>query len=133
MVETYVEAGTSGLTDRRPALQRTIADACAQPKHYDAVFVHNFCRCFRDEYECEGYRRKLEKAGVKLISATQDVGEGPQPPQYDTATLVQGLSTPSSHILLRANVVPIGQSYREFQWRAPEEETLIRRFELSAD
>ena len=54
-----------------------IADACAQPKRYDAVFVYNFSRFFRDEYECEGYRRKLEKAGVKLISATQDVGEGP--------------------------------------------------------
>lgn len=77
IVETYVEAGRSGTTDRRPALQRMIADACAQPKRYDAVFVYNFSRFFRDEYECEGYRRKLEKAGVKLISATQDVGEGP--------------------------------------------------------
>ncbi|WP_363695600.1 recombinase family protein [Sphingomonas sp.] len=77
IVETYVEAGRSGMTDRRPALQRMIADACAQPKRYDAVFVYNFSRFFRDEYECEGYRRKLEKAGVKLISATQDVGEGP--------------------------------------------------------
>jgi site-specific DNA recombinase len=77
IIETYVEAGKSGMTDRRPALQRMIADACAQPKRYDAVFVYNFSRFFRDEYECEGYRRKLEKAGVKLISATQDVGEGP--------------------------------------------------------
>ena len=65
------------MTDRRPALQRMIADACAQPRRYDAVFVYNFSRFFRDEYECEGYRRKLEKAGVKLISATQDVGDGP--------------------------------------------------------
>lgn len=77
IVETYVEAGKSGMTDRRPALQRMIADACARPKRYDAVFVYNFSRFFRDEYECEGYRRKLEKAGVKLISATQDVGNGP--------------------------------------------------------
>lgn len=77
IVETYVEAGKSGTTDRRPALQRMIADACAQPRRYDAVFVYNFSRFFRDEYECEGYRRKLEKAGVELISATQDVGQGP--------------------------------------------------------
>ena len=77
IIERYVEAGKSGMTDRRPALQRMIADACAQPRRYDAVFVYNFSRFFRDEYECEGYRRKLEKAGVKLISATQDVGEGP--------------------------------------------------------
>lgn len=77
IVETYVEAGKSGTTDRRPALQRMIADACASPRRYDAVYVYNFSRFFRDEYECEGYRRKLEKAGVKLISATQDVGEGP--------------------------------------------------------
>lgn len=77
IVETYVEAGKSGMTDRRPSLQRMIADACASPKRYDAVFVLNFSRFFRDEYECEGYRRKLEKAGVKLISATQDIGDGP--------------------------------------------------------
>ena len=77
IIERYVEAGKSGMTDRRPALQRMIADACVQPRRYDAVFVYNFSRFFRDEYECEGYRRKLEKAGVKLISATQDVGEGP--------------------------------------------------------
>ncbi len=78
IVETYIEAGKSGMTDRRPAFQRMIAEACAQPKRYAAVFVFNFSRFFRDDYECEGYRRKLEKAGVKLISATQDVGEGPQ-------------------------------------------------------
>ncbi len=77
VIETYVEAGRSGMTDRRPALQRMIADACSRPQRYDAVFVFNFSRFFRDEYECEGYRRKLERAGVKLISATQDVGEGP--------------------------------------------------------
>jgi site-specific DNA recombinase len=77
VVETYIEAGKSGTTDRRPQLQRMIATACAQPKRYDAVIVYNFSRFFRDEYECEGYRRKLERAGVKLISATQDVGEGP--------------------------------------------------------
>lgn len=77
IVETYIEAGKSGTTDRRPALQRMIADACARPQRYDAVIVYNFSRFFRDEYECEGYRRKLERAGVKLISATQDVGEGP--------------------------------------------------------
>ena len=77
IVETYIEAGKSGMNDRRPALQRMIADACTQPKRYDAVFAYNFSRFFRDEYEWERYRRKLEKVGVKLVSATQDVGDGP--------------------------------------------------------
>ncbi|MGN5374569.1 recombinase family protein [Sphingomonas hankookensis] len=63
IVETYVEAGRSGMTDRRPALQRMIADACAQPKKYNAVFVCNFPRFFRDEYECEGYRQQAGEGG----------------------------------------------------------------------
>ena len=31
IVETYIEAGKSGMTDRHPAFQRMIAEACAQP------------------------------------------------------------------------------------------------------
>ena len=77
IVETYVEAGRSGMTDRRPKLQQMISDACSKPQRYDAVFVLNFSRFFRDEFESESYRRKLERAGVSLISATQDIGEGP--------------------------------------------------------
>jgi site-specific DNA recombinase len=78
IIETYVEPGRSGMNDRRPVLQQMIADACVKPRRYEAVYVYNFSRFFRDEYEFEGYRRRLEKAGVKLISATQDIGDGPQ-------------------------------------------------------
>ncbi len=78
ITHTYVEPGRSGMNDRRPVLQQMIADACAKPRRYAAIYVYNFSRFFRDEYEFEGYRRRLEKAGVKLISATQEIGEGPQ-------------------------------------------------------
>ena len=66
------------MNDRRPVLQQMIADASARPTPFAAVYVYNFSRFFRDEFEFEGYRRRLEKYGVKLISATQEVGEGPQ-------------------------------------------------------
>jgi site-specific DNA recombinase len=78
IVRTYIESGRSGMNDRRPALQQMVADASAQPRPYKAVYVYNFSRFFRDEFEFEGYRRRLEKVGCKLISATQDIGEGPQ-------------------------------------------------------
>ncbi len=78
IVERYVEGGRSARTDRRPVFQRMIADACAKPQRYDAIYILNFSRFFRDDFEFETYRRKLERAGVRLISATQDVGEGPQ-------------------------------------------------------
>jgi site-specific DNA recombinase len=77
IVQSYVEPGRSARNDRRPVFQQMIADACARPKRFDAIFIYRFDRFFRDDYELEGDRRKLEKAGVALISATQDVGDGP--------------------------------------------------------
>lgn len=54
IVETYIEAGKSGTTDRRPELQRMIAAACAQPRRYDAVFVYNFSRFFGTNMSARG-------------------------------------------------------------------------------
>lgn len=87
ITETYVEPGASATSDRRPVLQQMMADALAKPRRFNAVIVYNFSRFFRDNFEFETYRRKLAKAKVELLSATQWVGEGPQ------ASLIRGVIT----------------------------------------
>ena len=75
--QVFVERGGSGLTDRRPEFQKMIASAMSKPRQFEAVIVYNFSRSFREDHLLEAYRRKLEKAGVNLLSATQTTGEGP--------------------------------------------------------
>ena len=77
VVEWYVDGGVSGRSAKRPEFQRMIADSCSKTRPYDAVYIYNFSRFFRDDYETEGYRRKLEKNGVDLLSATQQITPGP--------------------------------------------------------
>ena len=48
IAERYVEGGRSARTDRRPVFQRMIADACAKPQRYGAIYILNFSRFFRD-------------------------------------------------------------------------------------
>ena len=77
VVEWYIDGGISGRSDRRPEFQRVIADSCSKARPYKAVYIYNFSRFFRDDFETEGYRRKLEKHGVDLLSATQQITPGP--------------------------------------------------------
>ena len=77
IVNWYIDGGISGRSANRPEFQRLIADSCSKSRPYAAVFIYNFSRFFRDDYETEGYRRKLEKNGVDLLSATQHITPGP--------------------------------------------------------
>lgn len=82
IVEQFVDAGVSGTTDRRPQFQKMITAAKASPRKFDAVFVYNFSRFARDEFHVETYRRELLKADVQLISATQQIADGPHARVY---------------------------------------------------
>ena len=76
LVEVFREPGASATDDNRPQFQAMIETATARDRPYDLIIVHSFSRFFRDQFEFERYRRKLAKAKVKLVSITQDVGEG---------------------------------------------------------
>lgn len=77
LVETYVEAGASATTDRRPEFQRMIEAGTGKPPQFDVIVVHSFSRFFRDHFELEFYVRKLAKNGVRLVSITQEIGDDP--------------------------------------------------------
>ena len=67
----------SGTDDRRPELQRLLDMATAGGAPFDVVLVHSFSRFARDHFALEMDVRRLRKAGVRLVSITQDLGEDP--------------------------------------------------------
>ena len=73
----YIEAGASATDDRRPEFQQMVADATLKPSPYEAIIVHSLSRFFRDFIEFALYERRLNKAGVKLISITQQTSADP--------------------------------------------------------
>jgi site-specific DNA recombinase len=74
VVEVFSEPGASALDDDRPSFQEMIFKAKRADHPFDRVVVHSLSRFSRDALHSELYVRELAKAGVKLISITQDVG-----------------------------------------------------------
>src|SRR5258707_13409484 len=77
IVAEYVEPGLSATDDRRPEFQRMIDAATTKPPAFDVILVHSFSRFFRDQFQLEFYVRRLAKAGVRLVSITQELGDDP--------------------------------------------------------
>jgi len=73
----YVEPGASATDDRRPEFQRMVADATRIPAPFEAIVVHSRSRFFRDLFQFLSYERALKRAGVKVLSITQQTGEDP--------------------------------------------------------
>ena len=73
----FVDAGLSGTDDRRPELQRLLDMASGGGRPFDVVIVHSFSRFARDHFALEYHVRQLRKAGIRLVSMTQDLGDDP--------------------------------------------------------
>ena len=73
----FVDAGLSGTTDNRPELQRLLEIATSGGSPFDVVVVHSLSRFMRDAFLQEMHVRRLAKAGVRLVSMTQEVGDDP--------------------------------------------------------
>jgi site-specific DNA recombinase len=75
VVQEYIESGASATDDKRPVFQRMINDAMMKPSAFEAIIIHSLSRFFRDGIEFGIYERKLGKAGVKVISITQQTSD----------------------------------------------------------
>jgi DNA invertase Pin-like site-specific DNA recombinase len=73
----YIEPGATATDDRRPVFQQMIADAGQDPAPYEAIIIHSRSRFFRDLFEFLGYERRLKRAGVRVISITQQTADDP--------------------------------------------------------
>ena len=74
VVATYTDEAISGRTDNRPEFQRMIENAGES----EVVIVYAFDRFSRDVYDAPHYKAQLSRKGVRLLSATETVPEGPE-------------------------------------------------------
>ena len=74
VVEVFSEPGASALDDDCPVFQEMILKASRIDRPFNFVVVHSLSRFSRDALHSELYVRQLRKAGVELVSITQDIG-----------------------------------------------------------
>ena len=75
VVDVFSEPGASALDEDRPVFQEMIFKSKRTDKPFDVVVVHSLSRFSRDVNHAVSYTRKLQKAGVELVSITQDFGQ----------------------------------------------------------
>jgi len=77
VVRVFSEPGASALDEDRPVFQELIHTAKRTDHPFDLVVVHSLSRFSRDSLHSELYIRELRKAGVELVSITQEVAQDP--------------------------------------------------------
>ena len=76
IVKHYIDRAISAKTDNRPQFQQMIKDS--DKKLFDIVLVWKLDRFARNRYDSARYKTQLKKTGVKLMSATEIISEGPE-------------------------------------------------------
>ena len=76
IVKHYIDRAISAKTDNRPQFQQMIKDS--DKKLFDIVLVWKLDRFARNRYDSARYKTRLKKNGVKLMSATEIISEGPE-------------------------------------------------------
>lgn len=74
VVDEYIDRAISGTSDQRPQFQKMIADSAK--KQFQFVIVWKLDRFSRNRYDSAIYKNKLKKNGVRVVSATEGIGEG---------------------------------------------------------
>lgn len=73
---TYIDRALSAKTDNRPDFQRMIKDSYR--RLFDTVLVWKLDRFARNRYDSAYYKNILKKNGVKVISAKENISDGPE-------------------------------------------------------
>ncbi len=76
IVRSYIDRALSAKTDNRPDFQRMIKDSAKGL--FDVVLVWKLDRFARNRYDSAHYKAQLKKYGVKVLSATENISEGPE-------------------------------------------------------
>lgn len=76
VLRSYIDRALSARTADRPEFQRMIADSSR--KLFDVVLIWKLDRFSRDRYDSAHYKRILKKNGVKVVSAKENISDGPE-------------------------------------------------------
>ena len=76
VVGNYIDRAVSAKTDERPQFQKMISDS--KGKTFDFVIVWKVDRFSRSRYDALKYKSVLKKHGVRVLSATEAISDGPE-------------------------------------------------------
>lgn len=76
ITEVYSDEALTGKTDKRPSFQRMIKAAVSGK--FDYIIVYKLDRFARNKADSAIYKAQLRKHGVKVISAMENISEGPE-------------------------------------------------------
>ena len=76
ILRTYIDRAMSAKTDHRPDFQRMIRDSAKGL--FDVIIVWKLDRFARNRYDSAHYKAQLRKYGVKVLSATENISDGPE-------------------------------------------------------
>jgi len=76
VISTYVDRAVSARTDNRPEFQKMITDSAK--RQFDVVLVWKLDRFARNRGDSAMYRAILKRNGVKVVSAKENISEGPE-------------------------------------------------------
>ena len=76
VVDTYIDRAASARTDDRLQFQKMITDSAQ--KQFDVVLVWKLDRFARNRTDSAMYRAILKRNSVKLVSAKENISEGPE-------------------------------------------------------
>ena len=75
VVQIYEDRALTGTNDKRPGFQKMIQDA--KKGLWSYVIVYTLDRFARDRYDSAVYKRQLKTAGVKVLSAMENISDDP--------------------------------------------------------
>ncbi|CAN5599367.1 hypothetical protein BH10PSE14_BH10PSE14_35290 [soil metagenome] len=73
LIEIYRDDGLSGATDNRPGLQALVQHAVRSGSGVTETGIGSLCRLLRDHDLLDRYRRKLMRAGVRVVVITEEI------------------------------------------------------------
>ena len=76
IVDTYIDRAMTGTNDHRPDFQRMLRDS--KKKGFDYVLVYKFDRFTRSRHDSAVNKAILNRNGVKVISATEQISDTPE-------------------------------------------------------
>ena len=76
ILRNYIDRAMSAKTDHRPDFQRMIKDSAKGL--FDVIIVWKLDRFARNRYDSAHYKAQLRKYGVKVLSAPENISEGPE-------------------------------------------------------
>ena len=76
VIKEYIDRALSAKTDNRPGFQQMIKDSAKGL--FDVVVVWKLDRFARNRYDSAYYKAALKKNGVRVISAKENIADGPE-------------------------------------------------------